>query len=149
MPEDPQVPAPGLTWSPLPPPPDAVRLVASEHPWHEPTPEEARRIAAGTGCWVWHDTQRGLAGVAAFSQNVAWRLGSGGRLELEFARPGKGSGYFVLVFAPSDTPDSPPIGIARAEPFDDETFVWFLALAQTLAEAIGCTARLIDVGADA
>ncbi len=146
-----------MSFTPLPPLPPNVRLSALTDWRHRPIPNEARARRDNPAVpvvWVGDDQQ--LAGIIAPDQEVAWDLGAGSRaeatgqlgsVELEFARPGKGRGYFVLVFVRPGEPG--PISVAKAEPFDDEHFVWFIALAQTLAEALGVPARLLDVGADA
>jgi len=142
---------------PLPPLPPNVVLSPLDDWRHRPTPDEVRARRDNPGVpavWVGDDHQ--LAGIIAPDQEVAWDLGAGSRaeaagplgsIELEFGRPGKGGGYFVLVFVRPG--ESRPILVAKAEPFDDEHLVWFIALAQTLAETLGVPARLVDVGADA
>jgi hypothetical protein len=141
-----------VNWVEYLPVPEGVRLRTIEPDGRHPlTPDGVRHKYAYSvhdGSLVaWADEEAGVAGARAGIGEIAWRQEPGGRLEFEFARPGKGNGYFTIVYRGAES--SQAVAIASAEGFEEDRLDWFRGLLSTLAQASGARPRIIDVGADA
>ena len=143
-----------MTWIEYRPLPAHARLnfpsPGGEHPL-TPAAVRERYLAsiADSRLVVWCDDEAGLAGVRAGIDEVAWELGSGAgtQVELEFAHPAKGSGYFVLSYLAS--PQARPTVIVQGDRFDKDHLDWHWGLQAALCKATGARASVMDVGADA